>query len=90
MEEIFKIFLSVGPESPFLNTTNILRYVDGHLNKCKDCTKTDVKLHREDNLERIKEYDRNRPNKKEKDIKWATVLKEKMLSDAIYKEKYGV
>ena len=27
---------------------------DGHLNKCKDCTKNDVHSHREQNLERIK------------------------------------
>ena len=33
---------------------------DGHLNKCKDCTKTDVKKHRQDNLERIRSYDRMR------------------------------
>jgi len=33
---------------------------DGHLNKCKDCTKKDVKEHREDNLEKIQEYDRER------------------------------
>ena len=33
---------------------------DSHLNKCKLCTKKDVKEHREDNLERIQEYDRQR------------------------------
>ena len=33
---------------------------DGHLNKCKDCTKLDVAKHREENLERIREYDRKR------------------------------
>ena len=39
---------------------------DGHLNKCKSCTKKDVHRHREDNLEKIREYDRNRPNKAER------------------------
>lgn len=39
---------------------------DGHLNKCKSCTKDDAAKHREDNLEKIKEYDRNRPNAKER------------------------
>lgn len=39
---------------------------DGHLNKCKACTKKDVHNHREDNLEKIREYDRNRPNKAER------------------------
>lgn len=33
---------------------------DGHLNKCKTCTKNDVSIHRSDNLEKIREYDRVR------------------------------
>ena len=33
---------------------------DGHLNKCKDCTKIDVRLHRQDNPERVRAYDRER------------------------------
>jgi hypothetical protein len=39
---------------------------DGHLNKCKECVKKRVHEHRGNNLEKIKEYDRNRPNKKER------------------------
>lgn len=38
----------------------------GHLNKCKDCAKNDVLKHRDENLEKIREYDRNRPNKAER------------------------
>lgn len=33
---------------------------DGHLNKCKLCTKQDVGKHRLENLERIRAYDRER------------------------------
>ena len=33
---------------------------DGHLNKCKTCTKKDVAAHRQGNLERVRQYDRMR------------------------------
>jgi hypothetical protein len=33
---------------------------DGHLNVCKPCVKAQVKRHREENLDRIREYDRRR------------------------------
>ena len=32
---------------------------DGHFGKCKDCAKTDVKLHRKEN-DSVREYDRER------------------------------
>lgn len=35
---------------------------DGHLGKCKECTKRDVKLHRERDPEKVREYDRKRAN----------------------------
>lgn len=34
----------------------------GFLSACKDCTKARVRRHRSDNLDRIREYDRNRSN----------------------------
>lgn len=33
---------------------------DGHLNKCKKCTKKDSNEHRANNLEKIRKYDRDR------------------------------
>lgn len=36
---------------------------DGHLNKCKECTKKDVLIHREANIEKIRAYDRKRGNR---------------------------
>ena len=33
---------------------------DGHLNKCKECTKIDVDEHRSKNIEKIRAYDRER------------------------------
>jgi len=39
---------------------------DGYLNKCKACTKSDVAEHRIKNLERIREYDRDRAKKPER------------------------
>lgn len=39
---------------------------DGRLGKCKECTRKDVTENRLKNIDRIREYDKNRPNKEER------------------------
>lgn len=39
---------------------------DGHLNKCKECTKTDVKVNREENSEYYQAFDRVRAREPER------------------------
>jgi hypothetical protein len=42
------------------------RMADGHLNKCKDCTKNDVMEHRIKNIKKIRQYDRDRGKRPER------------------------
>lgn len=42
------------------------RMADGHLNKCKTCSKKDSIEHRVQNLEKVREYDRERGKRPER------------------------
>ena len=45
------------------------KMLDGHLNKCKECTKKDTFGITKEQIEKRKERDRNRPNAKERVLK---------------------
>lgn len=49
-----------GKTKPLSEFYKHKRMADGHLNKCKACTKKDVKVHRDENIEKIRQYDRDR------------------------------
>jgi len=64
MKKCFKC----GVEKPLTEYYKHNRMADGHLNKCKSCTKADVSKHREENLEKVRAYDKSRnmlPNRVE-------------------------
>lgn len=49
-----------GDDKPLDEFYKHSRMADGHLNKCKACTKSDASNHRQENVERIRAYDRER------------------------------
>ena len=60
-----KTCFKCGAEKPLAEFYKHKQMADGHLNKCKTCTKSDAnKKHRSENLERIRAYDRSRGSRK--------------------------
>ncbi len=61
-----KACFKCGEVKPLTDYYKHKNMADGHLNKCKYCTKNDANKYRNDNLDKVREYDRNRPNKYER------------------------
>lgn len=72
---MMKVCKKCGIEKPIEDFYVHSQMGDGHLNFCKECVKQRVHKHRQDNIERIRKYDRNRPNAKERMKKECEAIK---------------
>lgn len=61
----FKRCFKCGAEKPLTEFYKHKGMADGHLNKCKDCTKSDNLKHRWKNIDGAREYDRDRGNRQD-------------------------
>lgn len=83
-----KTCFKCGKEKPYCEFYKHPKMADGHLGKCKECTKRDVRDHRSENLEKIREYDRNRPNAAKRNSSNKERTNQKYREDAEYREGY--
>lgn len=83
MKKCFKC----GAEKPLSDFYKHPRMSDGHVNKCKECNKKDVRENRAEKADYYNEYDRNRPNHEDRVKMAAERVKERYHSDEEFKER---
>jgi len=82
-----KICFKCEAEKPLTDFYKHPSMPDGHVNKCKECNKKDVRDNRELKLEYYQNADRNRPNREERNQRNIERTRVKYHSDSNYKEK---
>ena len=81
-----KICFKCGVEKPLIDFYKHPSMADGHVNKCKECSKRDVNENRELKSEYYLNYDRNRHNSVERNAKSTQRNKLKYSEDIQFKE----